>query len=180
MIDVHLLKMPNDNPVWFEQCLASLKDEPVCIHLCPGKVDDIGNARADAFLLGDRPYVSFVDPDDYVLPGGFQACVDQIEKDQSVAAYTQEIITGLRGEISRYPWVADWIHHLIVFKRSTVIDSLDQWRTWNFSTRISEGRHFVHYLKSLGLAVSQIPKPYYVWRKHINSYTARKRTYGMD
>jgi hypothetical protein len=178
MIDVHILTMPGDNPVWFDQCLASLETEPVKVHVCPGIDGDIGNARADAFMLGDGEYVSFVDPDDYVLPGGFSVCVTKLQKDRTVGACTSEIVTGFRGEVTKNPYIRSWVHHLIVLKRSIVLDCLDVWRDWTWPSKVSEGRRFVEFLRDRGQPVSFIPQPYYVWRRHHQSFTTRGRLNG--
>lgn len=177
MIDVHILTMPTDNPEWFAQCLDSLKDEPVIVHLAPGIPDDIGNARANAFLLGEQKYVSFVDPDDYVLPGGFAACLDVLGQDQPVAVCTQEIVTGFRGKIQQYPLIKTWDHHLMVFKRNVVLEHLSVWRDWRYTKKQSEGQWFMQHLAKLGLLISRIQQPYYVWRRHLNSYTMRRDTH---
>jgi hypothetical protein len=167
--------MPGDNQEWFKKCLGSLEGEPVSVYVCNGIKEDIGNARADAFLLGDNEYVSFIDPDDYVLPGGFSACVEQLRKHNSVVAYTQEIVVGFTGEIYKNPLVRDWVHHLIVFRRDIVIDNLQIWRDWCWGCNLSEGQVFVNHLKDKKHKISSIKKPYYVWRRHIESYTMRKR-----
>jgi hypothetical protein len=113
--------MPGERQDWLEQCLNSLKSEPVNVRVFPGKLDDLGGARADAFMTGDCEYVSFVDPDDYVLPGGFQACVEAMQKENTVAACTQEYVTGISGIIINAEKPRDWIHHLIVLKRDIFI-----------------------------------------------------------
>lgn len=74
MIDVHILTLPNDNPDWFAQCLESLRDEPITTHIVSGIPEDIGNARADAFRLGNSGYVSFVDPDQRLPICGYHRC----------------------------------------------------------------------------------------------------------
>lgn len=170
-VDVHILTMPGDNPEWFETCLRSLDGEPVQVHVRPGIKDDIGNARADAFLFGDAEYVSFVDPDDYVLPGGFAACLERLSRDGSVAACTAEIRTGISGEVLEKPFITPWIHHLIVLERSVVVRHLDFWRQWKWPSKLSEGKMFVDFLHSQHYGISVIDAPYYVWRRHHHSYT---------
>jgi hypothetical protein len=174
-VDVHVLTLPTDNKDWYNKCIDSLRKEPVTVHVCNGIEDDIGNARADAFLLGNNEYASFVDPDDYVLPGGFAACLDVIKAEGSVAACTAEIKTGISGEILEKPYIVKWIHHLIVMKREIVIQNMDIWRDWSWPSRFSEGRVFVEFLRSCGHKVSFIEQPYYVWRRHISSYTIKKQ-----
>lgn len=177
-VDVHILTMPNDNMEWFKKCLESLEQEPVKIYISPGISEDIGNARANAFLRGTNEYVSFVDPDDYVLPGGFSACVDLIKSQNSYAAYTNEIIVGFSGTIYNNPIIRDWVHHLLVFRRDIILEHLQIWRDWLWGSTLSEGQTFIKYLQANNYKVSSIKSPYYVWRRHINSYTMRKRLNG--
>jgi len=176
MIDVHVLTLPTDNPAWFEQCLFSLYDEPVHVYVRPGIDGDIGNARSEAFLHGDSEFVSFVDPDDYVLPGGFQMCLEQMRTKNLDAVYTYEIKTGISGEVLQKPYILTWAHHLIVFRRSLVISNLEFWRQWKWPSRLSEGRMFVDWLKKQNYSVGVIDKPYYVWRRHSDSYTVKYQT----
>lgn len=179
MIDVHILTMPNDNQAWFEKCLNSLKKEPVSVQVCNGIKGDIGNARADAFLLGDNEYVSFVDPDDYILPGGFLACLDELHKSNCDVVYTQEIITGFSGVVHDKPLIRDWIHHLIVMRRDVVLKHIEELRKWKWNGTTYEGRVFIEKLQSIGHKVSNIKKPYYVWRRHIDSFTMKAKLHGM-
>lgn len=179
MIDVHLLIMPGERADWRKQCLASLRGEPAQVRVIPGKVDDLGGARAEAFLEGTSPYVSWVDPDDYVLPGGFQACIHVMKQDNSVAACTQEYVTGISGKIIDVTQPKDWIHHLIVLKRDIAIKHLSVLRNWDHkSSQISEGRYFIEFLLSHQYPVSFVKQPYYVWRRHSKADSVRRRTHG--
>lgn len=179
MIDVHILRMPGENQAWFDQCLHSLKNEPINLHVLDGKKDDLGGARAAAFLVGESPYVSWVDPDDYVLPGGFAACMTSLQSEQSVAACTQEYRTGISGKIIDLEKPANWVHHLIVLRRETVIRYLQTWKDWDhLSSNISEGRYFIEFLVKKNERISFIKKPYYVWRRHSKADSIRRRTHG--
>jgi hypothetical protein len=175
MIDVHVLTMPHERRDWLKQCLNSMGGEPVNVRVLPGKLDDLGGARADAFMVGDCEYVSFVDPDDYVLPGGFQACVSAMEKEGSIAACTGEYITGVSGKIIDHNCFRSWVHHLIVLKRSVVENLVSVWRAWDHKrSTASDGRYFIEYLLNNGHRVSFINRPYYVWRKHTNADSIRR------
>jgi len=176
MIDVHILTMPDDNQEWFAKCLDSLKDEPVCIHQAPGILDDIGNARANAFLLGDQSYVSFVDPDDYVLPGGFEQCYRQLEVHPDAdAVYTFEYTAGIAGKYSVHQQPHAWAHHLVVFRRSVIEEYETLLRSWTWPAKQSEIQCIIDALKRQPNKVIEIPKPYYVWRRHINSFITKKK-----
>lgn len=176
MIDVHILTMPNDNQDWFAQCLASLKEEPICVHQVPGKLEDIGNARADAFKLGNSEYVSFVDPDDYVLPGGFEQCYQQLEAHpEADAAYTFEYTAGIAGKYAVHQQPHEWAHHLVVFRRSAIEEHEALLRSWMWPAKQSEIQLVVGELKKQPNKVIEIPEPYYVWRRHIGSFITKKK-----
>lgn len=177
MIDVHMLVMPGEREDWRDQCLASLENEPVTLHVVNGILDDIGNARAKAFMLGDSDYVAFVDPDDYVLPGGFNACLNQLRMTGAAAVYAPEIVTGFRGEVTACPRIKRWAHHMIVFERKAVEASLSILRDWRWEPPMkrSEVQELLAAIQASGRKVGSVDAPYYVWRRHIDSFISRKR-----
>lgn len=79
-IDVHVLASKDDKGLAL--CLASLNAEPVNVHVCDPIAGDIALARKRAYSKGMAPFVSYVDPDDTVIPGIYsallQACDGQI------------------------------------------------------------------------------------------------------
>ena len=46
-VDVHILRVPNENEEWFQYCLESMEREPVNIHVLDGVVGHIGKGRQD-------------------------------------------------------------------------------------------------------------------------------------
>lgn len=82
-IDVHIIRpyVFDDRHIrWLDQCVASLENEPVNLHF-PYYVDgDIRAARFAGFSSGTGKYVSFVDIDDWVEPGIFKSCADQLDQ----------------------------------------------------------------------------------------------------
>jgi rRNA maturation protein Nop10 len=84
LIDVHILHMPTENQEWWKLCEESLVDHPINIYHCEGVPGNPGEARVLAYKNGNAPYVSFVDPDDIVMPGAFQKCLDGIEQNPDV------------------------------------------------------------------------------------------------
>lgn len=84
MIDVHILHLPNERADWWQECEASLSDHPITIHHVDGVVGDIRQARLSGYQLGHHEYVSYVDPDDIVMPGAFQALLDTLSSNPHV------------------------------------------------------------------------------------------------
>lgn len=142
-VDTHVLLLPETNQQWWEECQATLTDEPINLHLVNGIPGHIGKARANAYQLGDTPYISFVDPDDLVIPGAFQACIDALEANpQACGAYTDEILISESGETIEQgiwtgkPWnpllmlEPKYMHHIIVMRREYVLRHLDEMDRW--------------------------------------------------
>ena len=84
-VDVHVLYCYE--PVrWIDDALISLAAEPVNVHLCKGIKGKVGLARANAFRNGNAEYVAFVDADDTVVPGAFDAALAVLDSRPEVVA----------------------------------------------------------------------------------------------
>ncbi len=132
-IDVHVLLLPGTDKKLWGECLETLKDEPVNLHILDGIQGHIGKGRYNGFVQGDSPYVSCVDPDDLVIPGAFAACLEALENNPTACgAYTDELIIDMNGEVikpgiwSKIPWnplrqlEPKYLHHIYVMRRSMV------------------------------------------------------------
>lgn len=140
LLDVHVLLLDNSNPIYLAECCNSLRFEPVNIWYANGVNNDIGEARSKAFLLGEAKYVSYVDPDDRVIPGSFQKCIDYLEANPSCpAVYTDEKMIDEDGDFIMNGWSYDdkpflekgynpellqGIHHLLVMRRDILLKCL--------------------------------------------------------
>lgn len=142
-VDVHIINPPPNAPDngWLDQCLSSLKDEPVNVHMCDHVPGDIRAARRYGFSQGDCEYVSFVDWDDWVEPGAFVRCCESLDQHHQVCgAFTlsNRVTTDRLGNVSvsllrKYePWpmrrsnmLID-IHQLVVMRRSDVLRAYDR------------------------------------------------------
>ena len=118
LIDVHYIYY--DEPEWqITRCLESLRGEPVTVHSVPGVW---GNPpvkkRAEGFALGTAPYVSYVDPDDYVEPGVYTRLLQAITSGDFDAAYGWERVFSDSG-INR---VCKIPHHAFLLKRNLPIE----------------------------------------------------------
>jgi hypothetical protein len=138
-VDTHILLMPDTNQTWWQECQKSLENEPINLHLVDGIPGHIGRGRAKGYSIGESPYVSCIDPDDLVVPGAFQACIDALEKNpQACGAYTDEVLIDEEGEPIRpglwsgRPWnpllqlEPKYLHHIFVMRREFVCRHLDE------------------------------------------------------
>ena len=142
-IDTHVLLLPETNQQWWDACRATLKEEPINLLTTEGIRGHIGKARTKGFQLGDSPYISFVDPDDLVIPGAFNACLKTLEAHpEACGTFTDEVLmTGdckpIRpGFFSGHPWnplhmlEPQYMHHLLVMRREAVLPYLQELDRW--------------------------------------------------
>ena len=142
-VDTHVLLLPDTNKKLWEKCHATLVDEPINLLITEGICGHIGKARAKGFLLGNSPYISFVDPDDLVVPGAFSACIKTLEANPTACGtFTDEILIDTEdkpirpGFFSGQPWnplhmlEAQYMHHILVMKRDYVLKHLVELEKW--------------------------------------------------
>jgi len=173
-VDVHIITRPKDNKVWLQECLDSLIDAPVNIFMIKGTKGHIGKGRGKGYLSGTSPYVAIVDPDDMVISGAFQACIDAMTDDCS-GVFTDEIVINKDGDKIRNGYSTgtgewDWYltykvpaygHHLIVMKREYVEQYINEIKKHSMlceqllSCLISKHGRLIH-----------LPIDGYKWRLH--------------
>jgi hypothetical protein len=132
-VDVHCIHIPSTDMTLWEECRATLENEPINLHMVEGVDGHTGKGRVAGFGQGDSPYVSCVDPDDLVLPGAFQACIDVLERHpEACGAYTDELLIDSLGTVIRpgvwsgEPWnpllqlEPKYLHHIYVMRRCYV------------------------------------------------------------
>ena len=84
MIDVHIAHMPEYRQDWWEECQLSLQDHPITIHHIDGIPGDVRQMRLNGYNMGTHDYVSFVDPDDIVMPGAFEVLLEVLTSNPDV------------------------------------------------------------------------------------------------
>ncbi len=128
---------------WLEQCLASLENEPTNILLVHDDGDNVGAARAAAHAQGNAPFLSFVDDDDWVMPGAFAACLAALHADPAlVGAYTDfadvDCESGaVLNAYTKRPWTARSqllrpfeVLHVHVYRRAPAMKYLAEMARW--------------------------------------------------
>jgi glycosyltransferase involved in cell wall biosynthesis len=139
-IDVHILTPNNYYRMdWYDQCISSLSNHPINIHHLNSVDGDIRQARQHGFAAGSAPYVSFVDVDDYINEGSYEACLDVFNHNPDICGvYTTSTHVKVDGAGREYnkglihpyrPWSIDAgrtniaeIHQLVVMKRNLLTD----------------------------------------------------------
>ena len=152
MIDVHVLTYSGTRKDWLDQCLASLAREPlVTVHVLEGDEGNVGAGRVRGYRMGTHPYVSYVDSDDYILPGTIDACLEGLKHAPAVVTMERRLWghlfdSSLRGG-----------HHLTVYKRERVLPLLDL---------LPDHPLHCDILLVKKLTPRQLPHVGYVWRMH--------------
>ena len=99
-IDVHVLLKEDDNKEWWELCRQSLENHPINIHYLDAIEGDQWTARLNGFRSGKAPYISFVDPDDIVMPDTFKQCLQVLKDNPNVGGvFTNSEIIDDNGEV---------------------------------------------------------------------------------
>lgn len=179
LIDVHIVKGLNENPEWWEQCKDSLKNHPINIHIVDKIDGDIRAARYNGFLQGTAPYVSFVDPDDYVLPETFDKCLEIIQNSSNniCGVYTMSQRLKMKNnkiralkkyqpwniELMKYPTT---VHQIVVYKREPLLQTFIKYYDDIDPFILSEYK--LHCLMSMQYKWIAIDHIGYVWRDHSN------------
>lgn len=133
-VDVHIVIGPNEP--WLTECVQSLMHEDVHIWFVPKVDGNTAAAREAGFRKGTAEYVSFVDPDDLIMPGIFAKCVHALDNHPHwVGVYTDEVLIDRNGAFIMNGWSVDHlvfepmgychelmqgVHHLRVLRRSVV------------------------------------------------------------
>ena len=172
-IDVHVLYCYE--PVrWIDDALISLAAEPVNVHFLKGIKGKVGLARANAFRQGTAEYVAFVDADDAVVPGAFDAALEILDNRLEIVATYCDIQLIDQPDGTGYfkaPWTPlaqlfgpSEVHHLHVMRRSAVephLAELEQWDGYEEYTLMGlicqSGQQY------------HLPYPWYRFRQH-NAY----------
>lgn len=142
-VDVHVLVHHSlKHPEWLEQCLGSMRDQPVNVDLVYSDDTNVGRLRALAFESGQAPLLSFIDDDDWCAPGVFEACCTALDEDpELVGVYTNwtRVAEDGRHSLRILPeWnpllqLKGWasILHTKVFRRSLTMPLLGELATWD-------------------------------------------------
>lgn len=151
MIDVHVLTHEGTKQSWLDQCLESLRGEPVNVHVVDNAGRSVGEGRARGYVLGETDYVAYVDSDDYVLPGCFTACLEGLQ--HAAAVVTLEYVE-INGTIIPVPKPA---HSVAVYRREAVAP---------YIARLRASPHTADWHLRRALHPTQLQTVGYVWRAH--------------
>lgn len=125
-----MLLMKYTAPFQQEQAVRSVHvaaqacEHPVFLHLVPGVVGHLGQARDRGYAQGQQPYVTFVDDDDWVEPQAFQRVIETLLKFPDTPGITTGEYTFFdNGAKVAKPKAR---HHLAVYKRDCLVSLADK------------------------------------------------------
>lgn len=186
MIDVHIIQDSTRPKEWFDVAVNSIPTTICNVHIINKRNRSIAENRYEGFISGDSEYISFVDDDDYALPGAFEKCLETLENNKELAGTgtlesvirNGEIISPSDYDIERMQNILNdadrswnqWkiMHHLVILRRSSIEPYL-----YNLNGKYPE----IALYKSLyeaGLKTKVLPFSGYVWRQHDNNYHTNK------
>lgn len=123
MLDLHVL-LHHKNAEWNTQCRSTIAAAvgqapyPVAVHYLQGEDGHIGRGRARGYALGQHPYVTYVDHDDYLLPDALEALWPALQE-QPDAIFPRELNVLKSGFVRANNHQR---HHLCLYKREFIID----------------------------------------------------------
>lgn len=119
MIDVHVLTHAGTRPEWLEHCLRSLEGQACTVHVVDNAARTFSEGRAYGYSLGEHPFVSFVDSDDWVTPDCIGVVLEALREHRAVC--TGEWAMHDEKPIFRKP---TYDHHLFAARREDVLPLL--------------------------------------------------------
>ena len=85
-IDVHVLTCEHTVPSFLARCLRSLEGQPVSVHVVDNAGYAVGHGRSVGYALGTAPFVSYIDCDDYALPGAYRGILSAMAEHRGIVA----------------------------------------------------------------------------------------------
>ena len=184
MISVHILVKRDKSSEYskkLEKCIDSLKNQPVDVNVCDHIDGLVGLARTKAIEQSISEWVSWVDPDDYVIDNGFSACWNMIQDNPDCSAvYTNHwIAENHRLMRTWFSTVAPNIgysqqhqmHHLVVYKKKYIIPEFEYIKAVKTKYKTLFNFAALYHGKVVGTDT-----PYYVWNKDGNQNHLRFST----
>lgn len=138
----------------YQQCLLSLRDEPITLHVVPGIVGDLNTGRRLAIERGTHEWIGWVDPDDYIIPGAYTKLLTAVGDKKF--AWMQETIMDCDDDmVEQGSELRITPHHIHIVHRSLI-------RPEHFDVRRFPDR-WVRDLTNQGVYVPEVG---YVWRRY--------------
>jgi hypothetical protein len=107
MIDIAIIVPPYADDFKLQRCLWTLRNEQCPVYFIDGKEGYIGHGRAESLKVGVNPYVSFVDPDDEVIPGIYNIIKKNLSSCPEVLYHNELIVDSTNGTTIHHGWMYD-------------------------------------------------------------------------
>lgn len=132
-------------------------------------------ARVEAFLKGDAPFVSYVDPDDLLLPGSIDAVLPWLDRHKAISTNSVRVEASGAGRLWRNYW-QEWsidhhvshprcIHQLVVVERGVMERAIAEFTSFPGEfRRVGQELLYAAIAKVNGWVF--VPDITYVWFNH--------------
>lgn len=118
-IDVHVLTHEGTDKALLAKCLDSLEAQPCNVFVVDNAGEAVGAGRAKGYIKGQAELVSYIDSDDYALPGAFAAMVEAMAVHKAVVC--RELVQRDDGSFVQNPVE---FHAPTCYRRSDVLKYL--------------------------------------------------------
>lgn len=158
-VDVHVIILDRTPKDWVKQCIESIhaaaRFSPFMVHLftVEGVLGHIGVGRAKGYALGNSPYVTYVDDDDYLIPEAFHEMSEALEQEPDAAFPGEYVLENNQHRVMLRR------HHLPFYRREHIIDHT-KWIAGGDPQQIHAVRD---------MRIIDVPKPVYVHRMYLES-----------
>ena len=171
--DVHVIVNPKYRQ-YHGECWLSLWLEPITLHYIPATEGHIGIGRYNGFNSGICEFVSFVDDDDYVIPGIFDKCYQALDANPDaigVVTKEQRLVNGELQEPNQIDLNTHWVsyfksmHHILMFRRERILPFVELIKDCN----TGEIAYLLIEVLAAGNQFCLVDEVGYVWRIHGDS-----------
>lgn len=174
MIDVHILTLPDEDKTLLKECLKSLDEENISIHLVDGVEGHVGRGRAKAIQKGTNEWIGWVDSDDFIIPGAYNKMINQSKENPEIGFWWMNeevwdlLPSDLYAPVNKYTSVRP--HHIHIIHRDLIDYDIIEGIKNDFGKilnklSINHGKH--------------INETGYVWRQY-NKSSCRKRNFNRN
>ena len=176
MISVHIL-VKADRSIDYEEklsrCIDSLKNQPIDLKLYDHIEDNVGLARSKAIQKSKSEWISWVDPDDYVVDEGFSHCWNLIQQEPKCSAvYTNHWIAA--DNVKKRTWFSELspnigysqqhqMHHLVIYNKKVIEPELKFIEGTKTKYKTLLNLAAIYHGKVIGTK-----EPFYVWNEDGN------------
>jgi len=84
-VEMQIIRYPTSDrkESWFQETLASIKDEPINLKIYEGSINNVFNQRKKFIKDCKTPFLCYIDDDDKLNPGIIEKCLNVLNKEEN-------------------------------------------------------------------------------------------------